>query len=66
MQPQLWNAMALLQTTSRMNKICLIVDYSMTKLPASPYYPIALFGPIMVRLCFYGDFKQKSVLHLLN
>lgn len=48
--PQLWKAMALLQTTSRMNKICLIVDYAMTKLPASPYYPIALFGPILIGL----------------
>ncbi|CAN0526354.1 unnamed protein product, partial [Laminaria digitata] len=46
--PHVWKAMAMLQTTSRMNKICLIVDYAMTKLPASPYYPIALFGPILV------------------
>ena len=60
-QPQLWKAMALLQTTSRMNKICLIVDYAMTKLPASPYYPIALFGPIMVRPCFFcGRLEEKK------
>lgn len=42
--------MALLSTTSRMNKICFIVDYALTKFPPSPYYPIALFGPIMVRV----------------
>eukprot|EP00904_Undaria_pinnatifida_P006515 jgi/Undpi1/2994/HiC_scaffold_14.g06371.m1 len=49
-RPFLWKAMAMLQTTSRMNKICLIVDYSLTKLPASQYYPIALFGPILIGL----------------
>lgn len=48
MQPHLWKAMAMLSTTSRMNKICFIVDYALKKFPASPYYPVALFGPIMV------------------
>ncbi|CAM9915558.1 unnamed protein product [Ectocarpus sp. 6 AP-2014] len=48
--PHLWKAMALLSTTSRMNKICFIVDYALTKFPPSPYYPIALFGPIMIGL----------------
>lgn len=47
-QPQLWKAMNMLSTTSRMTKICLIVDYAQKKFPASPYYPIALFGPILV------------------
>lgn len=49
MQPHLWKAMGMLSTTSRMNKICFIVDYALNKFPPSPYYPIALFGPIMVR-----------------
>lgn len=43
--------MTMLSTTSRMNKICFIVDYALTKFPPSKYYPIALFGPIMVRFC---------------
>lgn len=47
-QPHLWKAMSMLSTTSRMNKICFIVDYALTKFPPSKYYPIALFGPIMV------------------
>eukprot|EP00752_Nemacystus_decipiens_P018298 g16414.t1 len=48
--PHLWKAMAMLSTTSRMNKICFIVDYALKKFPPSPYYPIALFGPIMIGL----------------
>ncbi|CAM9739825.1 unnamed protein product [Ascophyllum nodosum] len=48
--PLIWNAMTLLQTTSRMTKICLIIDYSMNKFQPSSYYPIPLFGPILIGL----------------